>query len=84
MSADRLKVVLFTGAGRSGSTLVASLLGELPGFVSVGEATSYMLRGAGRADDSMTCGCGMAVGDCPFWSRVMRRSLECSPVTGGT
>ena len=65
-------VALIGGTGRSGSTLLDRLLGELPGFVAVGELR-YIWREA--LADNRYCGCGARFLDCPFWSEVGRRAF---------
>jgi hypothetical protein len=63
-----VRVLYVAGAGRSGSTVLANLLGEVPGFVSVGEVRFLWERGL---VEGRLCGCGVAVPSCPFWSRVL-------------
>ncbi|WP_150236996.1 sulfotransferase [Nocardiopsis quinghaiensis] len=53
--------------GRSGSTLVERLLGELPGFCSVGETVHLWRRGL--VEDER-CGCGRPFSGCGFWTEV--------------
>lgn len=65
-------ILLIGGTGRSGSTLLDRLLGELPGFVAVGELR-YTWREA--LADNRYCGCGARFLDCPFWSEVGRRAF---------
>jgi hypothetical protein len=64
---EPLTVLFIAGSGRSGSTLLDRLLGQLPGFVAVGEVR-YIWR------ESLTgvraCGCGERFSDCPFWTKV--------------
>jgi hypothetical protein len=60
-------VLYIGGWGRSGSTLLAHVLAEVPGFVSVGELR-YVWQ-AGPAGNEL-CGCGLAFGECPFWTAV--------------
>ena len=62
-----LDVVFIAGFGRSGSTLLAQVLGQLPGFVSVGELRHLWLRGAA---ENQLCGCGTPFHDCSFWRSV--------------
>ncbi|HEU5161370.1 MAG TPA: sulfotransferase domain-containing protein [Streptosporangiaceae bacterium] len=52
------------GLGRSGTTLLDRLLGELPGAISLGEVVHLWERGV---VDGERCGCGASFGDCPFW-----------------
>jgi len=62
----RVKVLYIAGEGRSGSTVLAALLGTWPRFVSVGE-----IRGVWRAlETEERCGCGEPFLACPFWRRV--------------
>ncbi len=60
-------VVFIGGFGRSGSTLVERVLGQVPGHVAVGELVHLPQRGL--IDDDR-CGCGKAFSDCPFWTDV--------------
>lgn len=78
--ASPVKVLSVVGAGRSGTTVLASILGEIDGFVSVGELRWLWERGvvAGRP-----CGCGASPAECPVWAPVIRTSLDVLP-SGGT
>lgn len=64
---DGFHLVFVGGMGRSGSTLIERLLGELPGVCSIGE-TVHMWR-RGLVDDEL-CGCGRPFGACDFWTEV--------------
>ena len=61
-------VVYVASWSRSGSTLLDLMLGQIPGFVSVGEIRFLWERGL---RDRQLCGCGVPVPECPFWSRVL-------------
>ena len=61
------KVLYIGGFGRSGSTLVERILGQLPGFCSAGEIVFLWQRGL---IDGQLCGCGTPVPECDFWARV--------------
>jgi hypothetical protein len=65
-------VVFIAGSGRSGSTLLERTLGEMPGFVNVGELIDLFRREASRAE---RCGCGRQFADCPFWAGVGERAF---------
>ena len=67
MTTSPQKVLYIGGFGRSGSTLVERILGQLPGFCSAGEIVFLWQRGL---IDGQLCGCGVAVPECEFWSRV--------------
>nr|WP_255352567.1 MULTISPECIES: sulfotransferase [unclassified Nocardiopsis] len=60
------------GMGRSGSTLIERLLGELPGFCSVGEIVHLWRRGL---VENERCGCGLPFADCGFWGDVGKRAF---------
>ena len=67
MDAPRPRILYIAGAGRSGSTLLAMLLGGLPGCTAVGELRHIWERGVLA---NRLCGCGEPFHDCPFWSAV--------------
>jgi hypothetical protein len=60
-------VLYIGGWGRSGSTLLAHVLAEVPGFVSVGELR-YVWQAGPEANE--LCGCGLEFDECPFWTAV--------------
>lgn len=64
-------VLYIGGTGRSGSTLLDRVLGQVPGCWSVGE-TVHVWRNLATG---VRCGCGRVVRDCPFWSRVGERAF---------
>lgn len=64
---DRTRVLFVGGLGRSGSTLLERLLGELPGTVALGEVVHMWERGLVHGE---RCGCGRPFRDCPFWGKV--------------
>ncbi|MFN2490073.1 MAG: sulfotransferase [Actinomycetota bacterium] len=65
-----VKVLYIIGWGRSGSTIMDNLLGELDGFFSAGELTYLWERGL---LEGRRCGCGALVRACPVWSSVLAR-----------
>ncbi|MGI8574509.1 MAG: sulfotransferase [Egibacteraceae bacterium] len=62
------KVLYFVGKGRSGTTLLDNVLGQLDGFVSTGEITKLWTWGF---DQRWRCGCGRSIPECPFWQAVI-------------
>lgn len=62
-----VKVLFIVGCGRSGSTLIDQILGQTPGFCSVGELHTLWTHGLIDGD---SCGCGETVRDCAFWRSV--------------
>ena len=67
-----MKVIYIMGWGRSGSTLLDMLLGEIEGFLSAGEMR-YLWN---HYRKGRPCGCGRAIDRCPLWRPVMERVLE--------
>lgn len=72
-SGTRLKVLSIVGAGRSGTTLLASIFEEIDGFASAGEIRWLWQRGI---QEAMPCGCGNPPTLCPVWSPVVSRALK--------
>jgi hypothetical protein len=66
-------VVYIAGFGRSGSTLLERALGELPGYVNVGELIDLFRR---TGPDGERCGCGQAFTDCAFWIDIGERAFD--------
>ncbi|WP_433374681.1 sulfotransferase [Actinoplanes sp. CA-142083] len=61
------RVLFLGGLGRSGTTLVERLLGELPGVCALGEVVHLWQR---DLRDDERCGCGARFSACQFWRRV--------------
>lgn len=66
------RVLFLGGLGRSGTTLVERVIGELPGVVSLGEVVHLWQRGLCDGD---RCGCGEPFFGCPFWQEVGARGF---------
>jgi hypothetical protein len=67
-----IKVIYIAGWGRSGSTLIDGILGQVPGLVSVGEIKFIWERGFLQ---NRRCSCGERFLECPFWTDAIRRGL---------
>jgi hypothetical protein len=63
----RTTVLYVAGEGRSGSTLLDRLLGQVPGVVAGGELREVWYWGLAR---NASCGCGEPFRSCPFWTAV--------------
>jgi len=61
------RVILLGGLGRSGTTLVERVLGELPGAAALGEVVHLWRR---DVRDNERCACNQRFHDCPFWHEV--------------
>jgi hypothetical protein len=71
MASERLKVISIAGVSHCGSTFLGALLGQLDGFVFVGEL-AHAARALERGFD---CGCGAPLAECPVWSAVFERAF---------
>lgn len=65
-----IKVLSINGWCRNGSTIIGNVLGEVPGFVHVGELHFLWKNGAGKGVNSL-CGCGKVLAECPTWSPIL-------------
>lgn len=61
------RVLYLGGLGRSGTTLVERILGELPGVCTLGEVVHLWQR---DIRDDERCGCGTPFSGCGFWTAV--------------
>jgi hypothetical protein len=70
----KVRVLFIAGEGKSGSSLLAKILGQIDGFVDVGEL--IMLHQQTRLD--WKCGCGVPFSQCTFWKEIADKSV-CNP-----
>ncbi|MBF8191743.1 sulfotransferase [Nonomuraea sp. K274] len=70
--ATTTRVIYLGGLGRSGTTLLERLLGELPGVVALGEVVHLWERGVLAQE---LCGCGVSFPECGFWLGVGERAF---------
>jgi hypothetical protein len=68
----KIKVLSIVGPGRSGTTVLAGILGSVDGIVDVGELRWLWRRGL---LERRTCGCGEPVDECPVWSAVVAKVM---------
>jgi hypothetical protein len=66
----KIKVLSIVGPGRSGTTVLAGILGSVDGVADVGELRWLWQRGL---LERRTCGCGLPVDECPVWSAVVAK-----------
>ncbi len=62
-----VKVLYILGSSRSGSTVLANILGEFDGFLSAGEVRFLWER----VLQGRRCGCGLPVAECDLWASVL-------------
>ncbi len=66
-----MKVVYIAGSGRSGSTLLTRILGQLDGVVTPGELRHFWRTGAPLLVPDQLCSCGRTYPECTLWSNVV-------------
>jgi hypothetical protein len=67
-----IKVLFIGGYGRSGSTLLERVLGEVDGFFPAGELRHVFREGY---LENRLCGCGVRFRECAFWGRVTEEAF---------
>jgi len=72
MSPGNVKLIFIGGAGRSGSTLLDRVLGQIDGFCSLGETYHIWQRSILQ---NQLCGCGTPFKDCSFWQAVLQEAF---------
>ena len=68
---EPLRVLYIAGWGRSGSTILNMVLGQVPGFFPAGELRFLWQRNLLENHD---CGCGEKFHECEIWRGVVERS----------
>jgi Sulfotransferase family len=68
---SKIKVLYIAGESRSGSTILDNILGQIDGFVAVGEIRYAFDRGL---RENRLCGCNTPFADCRFWRHVFREA----------
>jgi len=72
MNTSASKVVFIAGAGRSGSTLLDMLLGQIDGFCSTGELRFIWDRGIRQ---NQLCSCEKPFKKCDFWTETIQEAF---------
>lgn len=73
MTSEPVRLLFVGGIGRSGSTLLDRMLGQIPQVCAIGEVVHLWERGVGNGE---RCGCGLAFGECDFWQRVGKEAFD--------
>ncbi|NJL84278.1 MAG: sulfotransferase [Chloroflexaceae bacterium] len=68
MPAQTVKLLYIGGWGRSGSTILARILGQLEGFFHSGELRTLWIDGL---KPQSQCGCGRLIRDCSLWRQIL-------------
>jgi hypothetical protein len=64
---DKIKVIYIAGWGRSGSTILSNILGNIDGFFGTGELRYVWER---NLIENWHCGCHLPFDQCEFWKNV--------------
>jgi len=68
MNQSKPKVLFIAGNGRSGSTILHNILGQIDGFFAIGEVRHIWDRGLLK---NRLCGCGVPFHDCAVWDTIL-------------
>ncbi len=69
---EMTRVLLIAGWGRSGSTILANVLGSAPGVLTLGEINNIWERGF---EEDLHCSCGEPFSACSLWQPVASRAF---------
>jgi len=71
---SRERTVLYIGGlGRSGSTLLERMLGQVDGVTTAGELVSFWER---ARDARSLCGCGRPIEQCAHWNKILAQGID--------
>jgi sulfotransferase family protein len=71
LESEPIRVLFIAGTGRSGSTLLDRLIGQIPGAFAAGELGFLWERGL---RDNRLCACSQPFRSCDFWTEVTERA----------
>ena len=74
MRENTLQILYIAGVGRSGSTLLGDILGQMPGMLHIGELKS-VFDYATLPDSVMPCSCGRPYSECSFWNPIFEAAF---------
>jgi hypothetical protein len=74
-------VLFIAGLGRSGSTLLARLLGGVPGVFNAGECVLYLFT-PDMYERRIPCSCSLTAENCPFWGEIARTVTDSERIAG--
>lgn len=73
MNENKVKVLYITGSGRSGSTILQNILGQIDGYFSVGELRYVWERSFLK---NKPCGCGLPFDECETWRNILEHDFN--------
>ena len=72
MTSERIKVLYISGWGRSGSTILSNILGQVDGFFPVGEIRFIWER---NLLENRLCGCTAPFVECLLWQEIFEKAF---------
>jgi len=72
-----LKVLYIAGEGRSGSTIIGNILGQVEGLFFAGEAISIWRH---FLMDNRMCACGVPASECSTWNNIFKAAFDTNSV----
>ncbi len=66
------RILYIAGWGRSGTTILDNLLGQVPGLASTGELHNIWQRGL---IEGRQCGCGEVLAECAWWQAAFKEGF---------
>lgn len=73
MRQNKIKVLNIVGWGRSGSTVLGSVLGEIEGFFFGGEIRNLWNR---VLLENRLCGCNKPIKECSVWKKILDNAFD--------
>jgi hypothetical protein len=80
-SKSPIKILYIAGWGRSGSTILDNIMGQLDGFFTIGEFADFATEFYDVTNNRRPrlCGCGASLPECHVWRDVMTRAFGAVP-----
>lgn len=66
---DKTSIIYLLGAGRSGTTLLATVLNAHPNIHTMGEMHQFLKF----LKSNIPCSCGLLLDECPFWGQILEQ-----------
>lgn len=67
MEEQKINTIYLVGAGRSGTTMLATILNNHPKIFTIGEMHQFL----DYVIDDKDCSCGKVLSQCSFWSPIL-------------
>lgn len=73
---EPIDIIYIMGSGRSGSTLLSSMLGSQLNIISAGEVYNYKNLFESAVSDKRICSCGEKLDECNYWRKVRQNVVN--------